>query len=385
MKRTFRPAAVLSALVALFATGGGCKAPAEPAAGPEQAPRAADLVQLSAEAVARSGIQVATVASHSLGDSIEAPAEVQLNPDRVAHVEPLVAGQLQRVDVSIGDRVQRDQVLAVLRSVELGQARAENGRAEAILAAARSNFARQERLRTEGISSERSFLEAQLQRAEAEAGRDAAHARLLVFGLSGGGGPDMPVTAPISGTIVERHATRGENVGPEKELFVIADTTKVWVVARVYEQDMSKVLVGASARLVLQAQPKRSWQGQVSFVSPVVDEATRTLAVRLELANEDGSLRPGLFGRLRIAVGEAQPVAAVPEDALQTLHGATVVFVPAGAPNAFRAQKVTAGRRSGELVEVREGLAVGSQVVVAGAFLLKSQLLSAEFGEQEAP
>ena len=382
MKRMIESCFVSSALIALVG-GGGCTAPAPPAAGPEQAQQAESVVQLSAEAVSRNGIRLAEATSEPLGDFIDAPAEVQLNPDSVAHVAPLVAGQLRSVAVAIGDQVKGDQTLAVLRSVDLGQARAEYARAAAVLDAARTNFERQQRLRTEGISSERSFLEAQLKSAESEAERDAARARLLVFGLSGGTGPDVPITAPISGTIVERHATRGENVGPDKELFVIADTTKVWVVGRVYEQDMSKVQVGASAHLVLQAQPGTSSEGKVSFVSPLVDETTRTLAVRVELDNKDGSLRPGLFGRLRISVGQAQPVVAVPVDAVQTLRDATVVFVPADGPNRFRAQKVTAGRRSGALVEVREGLAAGNQVVVAGAFLLKSQLMAGEFGEKE--
>jgi len=383
MKRSIGSCLVTAALFALLAASGGCEDPVDPPAEPEQPPPAEDVVELSAEAISRNGIRLAAVASHPIADSIEAPAEVQLNPDRVAHVAPLVDGQLQSVDASIGDRVQADEHLAVLRSVELGQGRAEYRRATAMLEAADANFARQERLRVDGIASERSFLEAQLRRAEAQADRSAARARVVVVGRGGGSGPDTPITAPIAGTIIERHATRGENVGPDDDLFVIADTTQVWVVARVYEQDMSRVQPGASAQLALQAQPERTWEGQIGFVAPVVDETTRTLAVRMELDNEDGSLRPGLFGRLRIEIGEAQPVAAIPQAALQTLRGATVVFVPGGAPNRFRAQAVTIGRRSGDLVEIREGLEVGGQVVVEGAFLLKSQLMAGEFGEEE--
>ena len=384
MKAMLESLRARAALVALLTASIGCGDPPPPAAAAQQAPSAPDVVRLSADAVSRNGIRVAAVTSRALGDFIDAPAEVQLDPDRVAHVAPLVAGQLQQVDVSVGDRVRANEALAVLRSVDLGQARAEGRRASAMLDVAQANLAREERLRTEGISSERSLLEAQLRRAETQADRDAARARLLVFGLSRGAGADVPITAPIGGTIIERHATRGENVGPDDDLFVIADTTKVWVLARVYERDMANVHMGASARLTVPAQSERSWDGQITFISPVVDETTRTLAVRIELDNDaDGSLRPGLFGRLRIAVGEAPIVPAVPEDCVQTLRGAPVVFVPAGDVNTFRAQRVTLGRHGDGMVEIREGLAAGAQVVIAGSFLLKSQLMAAEFGEAE--
>ncbi len=348
-----------------------------------EAPSLEEVVQLSDEAMARNNIQLAKVTKELLHDSIEVPAEVRLNPDRVAHVAPLVAGQLQKVLVSVGDTVKKGQKLAVLRSVDLGQARAEYRRSKAMLQAAQANFARQERLRTEGISSERSFLEAQLRLAEAEADWDAGQARLLVFGPSGGSGPDMPIKAPIAGTVVKRHATQGENVSPSDTLFMIADTSKVWVIGHVYEEEMSKIHTDAKITLGLQAYPELSWEGKLAFVAPIVEETTRTLGVRAELDNEDGVLRPGLFGHLRISVSEAEPVVAIPLAASQTLRGATVVFVPSGKPNSFRAKKVVLGRRSGYRVEIREGLEVGNQIVISGAFLLKSQLMAGEFGEEE--
>jgi len=373
-----------AALFAALAVTAGCGSAPESEAQDSPQPEATrDVVVLSAEAISRNGIELAAATSHPIADLVEAPAEVQLDPDRVAHVSPLVPGQLRRVDFSIGAHVQRGQQLAVLRSVELGQARAEQRRARAMLEVAEANFARQQRLRSDGISSQRSFLEAQLRRAEAVAQRDAARARLLVFGLHGGSGPDMPIVAPIGGTIIERHATRGENVAADDVLFVIADTAKVWVVGRAYERDMSKLQLGAHARLTLQSHPERSWEGTVSFLAPVVDEATRTLAVRTELDNEDGTLRPGLFGRLQISVGEPQMVVTVPKVAVQQLRGDAVVFVPGDEANSFRVQRVTTGRTSGELIEIRRGLEVASRVVVAGAFLLKSQLMASEFGEEE--
>lgn len=375
----------LSALLVLGA-GPACKgadAPPAAEAGPAGAEGPADVVVLTEEAMRLNGLRVAEVDRRNMSEWVDAPAEVRLSPDREAHVAPLVAGQIRRVDVSIGDRVRAGDTLAVLRSVELGQARADLQRARALLDSAGANFARQKKLRADGIASERSFLEAKVAVAEAKADHEAALARLRVFGVSGGTGPDMPITAPIDGTVLGRHATRGENVGTDRQLFEVGDPSRVWAVAQVYEHDMDKVKPGAAVRLTVQGQKDRTWDGTLTYVAPVLDERTRTLTVRAEFDNDDGALRPGVFGRLHVAVGEPAPATVVPEDAVQTLRGEAVVFVPTGHPGSFRAQAVTPGRRDGALLEIREGLPAGARVVVEGAFLLKSQLLSGEFGEED--
>ena len=345
-----------------------------------------DIVRLSATAVERAGIRVEPATRAVIGTTIDVPAEVQLNPDRVAHVTPLTSGQLREVRVTLGDQVTRGQPLAVLRSVELGRARAEYRRARAMLEVAESNFERQKRLRDEGIASQRAYLEALFRRSEARAERDAALARLQVFGVRGGTGPDMPLEAPIDGTIIERHATRGENVGPDDTVFVVADTRVVWVLGRVYERHVPQVAVGMDATLALRAFPGRTWSGKVTYVASTLDEKTRTLPVRVEIDNRDGTLRPGLFGTLHLHRAEEgeEPTAAVPEPAVQTIRDETVVFVPGDEPGTFRAVPVTTGRRAGGRVAILEGLAPGTPVVVAGAFVLKSQLVRDELGEGHA-
>ena len=167
------------------------------------------VVHISAVALSRSEIRLSTAEAGVLADALEVPAEVQLNPDRVAHISPLVEGQLLSVDVTLGDRVEAETQLARLRSVELGQARAELSRTTSLRDVAEQNRDRQRRLREEGISSERSLLEAELAYEQADAERDAARSRLRVFGLRGGSGPDMTLDSPIAGVVVERHAPRG--------------------------------------------------------------------------------------------------------------------------------------------------------------------------------
>ena len=251
-------------------------------------------VTLTAEALEEVELEVGSVRAGRIAVSLDVPAEVQLNPDRVAHVSSLVPGQLTQVQVAIGDTVSAGQALASLRSVELGQARADLRRTSALHRVAQQNRDRQTRLREEGITSERSLLEAQLALDEARAERDAARSRLRVFGIRGGAGAELVLRSPIDGVIVQRHATRGENVGAENTLFVVADLSRVWVMGRVYEQQLAQVSAGMSASLRLNAYPERSWTGSVDFVGALIDESTRTLPVRVSLDNPDGLLRLSL-------------------------------------------------------------------------------------------
>lgn len=342
----------------------------------------AGLVAIDERAVERAGIETAAVELGSLGADLVVPAEVQLDPDRVAHVAPLVAGQLLSVGASLGERVEAGQALAVLRSVALGEARAELARARALVDVARSSYERQHTLWREGIAAERDYLEARFELRRAEAERDAARAGLMVFGVSGGSGPDMPIRSPIAGAVTERHATQGENVEAADNLFVVADLSRVLVLGRVYEQDLAALRPDMEATVELRAYPGRAFSGRVSLIASALDEATRSRAVRVVLDNPDGALTPGLFGTLRLRgePGDDRRVPIVPEAAVQQLEERAVVFVPAGGPGEFRAVPVVTGRRSAGRVEVLDGLEGGERVVAQGAFVLKSQVMRGRLG-----
>jgi multidrug efflux pump subunit AcrA (membrane-fusion protein) len=133
----------------------------------------------------------------------------------------------------------------------------------------------------------------------------------------------------------------------------------------------------------LQAYPGKTWPGQVSYVSHTLDPHTRTLDIRVELDNPDGTLRPGLFGRisLRPQGGGAEPVMVIPKSAVQRVEGQTLVFVATDELGVFRPTFVTLGARTRDKVEVRDGAVEGDQVVVSGAFTLKSELLRGQLSE----
>jgi cobalt-zinc-cadmium efflux system membrane fusion protein len=343
------------------------------------------VVKIAPAAVARTPIRLVEVTAEPLRGGIDVPAEVELNPDRVAHVTPVAEGQVASVEAMLGDAVDKGEVLATLRSVALGDARSDLARARAALSVAESNHERQKTLQAEGIGAHKALLEARAELDQARANLAAARARLGVYGAGGTSGASVAVKSPLGGVVIERHATPGEIADAKQPLFVVADTRTVWVVGRVYEQDVAAVRRGAEATITLEAFQGRQWTGKVSYVAAVLDQATRTLGIRVELDNPDGALRPGMFGLIRLAVeGAEAPVPVVPEAAVQTVDGRDVVFVPGQAAGEYRAVPVELGARARGRVAIRSGLEPGARVVGEGAFVLKSELMEDEMGEGHA-
>ena len=373
-------------LLALLAACSGGHQEDHEAHGEEAPAGDRNLVVVAPAAVARTPIRLVKVVSEPLRGGVEVPAEVELNPDRVAHVTPPAEGQVASVKAVLGDDVTKGQVLATLRSVALGDARSDLARAQAAVRVGESNYQRQETLQREGIGAQKALLEAEAQLEQARANLAAARARLGVYGAGGTSGASVAVKSPQGGVVIERHATPGEMADPDKPLFVIADTRRVWVVGRVYEQDVALIRRGAEATIALEAFRGRTWTGTVSYVATVLDQATRTLGIRVELDNPDGVLRPGLFGVIRLAVeGSAStPVPVIPEAAVQAVGEREVVFVPGQKSGEYRAVTVELGERAGGKVAVRSGLAPGDSVVGEGAFVLKSELMKSEMGAGHA-
>lgn len=344
----------------------------------------AKTLKLSPKAIKRSDIRVKKVTLEPLTGGIEVPAEIQADPDRTAHVSSIVSGQLDSVKRAVGDHVKEGDVLAVLKSVELGEARAALSQANADVDVATSNYERHRRLLKEEIGSERDYLEAKAALRRAKARQSAARRALSVYGR-GGGGASIPIRSPISGEVVDRHATVGEVVSPSDVLFRVTDISSVWVIGRVYQQHAGKVEAGAFATLSLPSHPKQRWKGQLGYVAPSLDEHTRTLPVRLVLENADGLLKPGLFGTLAITTGDgSEKVAVVDSDAIQRVRGNDVVFLAKGRPGVFEAVPVKVGQKADGRTAVLEGLEAGQRYAASGAFVLKSSLLSGELGEGHA-
>jgi cobalt-zinc-cadmium efflux system membrane fusion protein len=339
-------------------------------------------VSLTGAAITRAGITTGMVSRAPLGGGAGVPAELVADPAYTAHVGTLVSGRVTSASVSVGDRVEAGAVLAIVASADVGASRAAAASARVRRDAARATRDRHAALVESGIGARRTLMEADAALAEAEAELRGVSGGLRVVG--GGSGSEVTVTAPITGVIIERHATAGEVVEADVPLFVITDPAHLWVVGYVPELDLAVAREGAPASLSVAAFPGERWSGHIDFVAPALDEATRTLGVRAILDAPETRLRAGLFGRLTIAGDGAEATAlVVPASALARVDGEDVVFVPADEERTFRPVPVRLGRRDGEIVEILEGLEEGAPIVTSGAFTLRSELSRSELAEHE--
>ncbi len=185
----------------------------------------------------------------------------------------------------------------------------------------------------------------------------------------------------ISGTVISKHITLGEAVSRESDMYVIADLNTVWVDVTLYQRDLERVRTGQMATIYVGHSPSKD-AGAISYITPVVDETTRTATARIVLENKHGRWRPGMFVTAEVLIEKREVDVAIPKTALQTLDQHTVVFVETD--GAFEAREITVGRTGGDLIEVLEGLRSGERYVSIGGFTLKAELGKDAFGDGHA-
>ena len=403
MTRTLNSPLVL--VVLLVVLGSGCSTPddstREVAPEPhEEAGHARGeeheegVVELSPEALERAQIRTAHAELRRLEGQIETTGSVDFDQNRVAHVSPRLEGRVDEVAAQLGEEVRARQRLARIDSIELGQAKAAYLQAKARAELAQQSFERERGLYADRISSEQEMLTAQAAFREAQAALRAAEETLHLYGLSQEQVDSLhyddprasiyDLIAPFAGKVVEKHATLGELVTPGDTLFVLADLSRVWIWIDAYERDLSRVHLGDTVEVRAEAFPDDVARGEVSYLSDQVDRDTRTIRARIEVANPEGRLRPGMFVSVRVtdphAAADVGTVSlAIPEAAAQRAGDGFVSFVPVGEER-FEQRKLSLGRRAGGWVEVLAGLSEGEAVVTEGAFLLKSEAAKGELG-----
>ncbi|GAB4222626.1 MAG: efflux RND transporter periplasmic adaptor subunit [Acidobacteriota bacterium] len=376
------------------APGGGESGPDSMAAGEhdEHDDRSGEsaVLELAPEMLENVSLETTPVERRVLLPELETTGRVGFDEERLVHVAPRVPGRIERVYGRLGDEVRSGQALAVIDSVELGLAQAEYLEARAAESLARRNLEREKGLRAEKISSEKDYLAALAAHEEARARLGAARETLRLYGLADGEidalefGRELSslltVRAPAPGRIVERHAAVGELVGPDVSIFTVADIGKMWIWIDVYERDLRHVHRGDLVLARVDAWPGEEFSGKVAYLSDMVDQDTRTVRARLDVANRAGRLRAGMFARVRISdpharaeAEHAEPVLVVPRSAIQRSGEGEIVFVRVG-ETSFERRVVRTGTRAGGLVAVLAGLEEGEPVVVRGAFLLKSEV-----------
>ena len=288
-----------------------------------------------------------------------------------------VPGVVAAVDRRIGDQVRAGDLLAVLDSREMADAKSEYLTAVRKENLARTTLNREAGLWKKKVSAEQDYLDARTAAETARITLDAARQRLATLGLSNAEIDALPkqdprtlsrleVRAPITGRITSRSATRGELVGAEKEIFTLADLSSVWVEMPVYAADVP--LVREGERVVIRGPNGQESTGEVIFMSPGTDPQTGAAQAVAAVDNSNGGWRPGDFASATISTSGEPADIVVPSDALQTLGDETVVF--ARTEEGFEKRVVEVGRRNSHTAEVVFGLFPSDRMAATNTIVL---------------
>ncbi len=346
-----------------------------------------EVIKLSKAEMDEFGIEIRTAGPGLLSLYTSLPGEIAVNADRLAHIVPRVSGVVRDVRKRLGDHVTRGEVMAVLDSRELADAKAAFLAAKERRGLEQARFDREKALWEKKITSEQEYLEAKQALAEADIELRSAEQKLHALGLSEGdlaGMPEHPdstftmyeMVAPFSGTVIEKHITLGEVLKDDTEAYVIADLGTVWVNLSVYQKDLPLVKKGQPV-VISAGYGIPDITGEISYIGPIVGEQTRTALARVVLPNKEGLFRPGLFINARVTVDQQSVPLLVPKTAVQTIDNNPVVF--SVDEDGFEPRRVIVGRSDAGSIEIVSGIGPGERYVAKGAFTLKAQLAKGTF------
>lgn len=393
MKAT-RPLGVLallgSALLAASCSRGGTDKDDEPkqAAAAASAPASGDTktaLTLTPQEQKEAGIQVQAAAEADVAATVTLNGTLVPNQDRIANVLPRLAGRIVSAPASLGATVRAGQTLAVLESIELGDAQSSYRQARSEATVAEAALERAQKLAIEDIIAQKDLQRARGDAERARAALRAAADKLRLLGVAPAPldrqtDAIYPVVAPLAGTVIEKHAVPGAFAETDP-LFVVADLTTVWLEADVFEKDLALLKTGSAATVSIAAYPDRSFQGRLTYVSSTMDTASRTVKARIEVPNADAVLKPGMFATARITSSAKVRALLLPAQAVTLMNDKPTVFVLT--PKGFEARSVETASRPDGTVEVRAGLSPGDPVATAGAYALKSRVLKSSLAKDD--
>ncbi len=396
--RALRPAVALACLLAVGACTGA--APLPEGASPAAAGRP-EFVELTDDAIKNAGIAVEPVQTRTRTDRLLAPGLLALDESRTARIGSLQEGLILETLAQVGDRVRSRQLLATMHGHALHdawagyrKAIADRRRLDKELAYAVDAHERARRLYADKAISLQEMQRAEVERvsatqlldmSKAEVNRSIEELEHVGVSVAQAAENDpqtaaeetneqIPVRSPIGGVVLERLVTQGTTVTPGTPLFVVSELSTLWAVAEIDESLLSRVRTGRPVEVLVAAYPTERFAGTITFIADVVNPKTRRITVRSTVPNTDGRLKPEMFATVALGESEPRQMVVVPKGAIQTIEGRTTVFV-AGAGGRFSLRAVELGAEADDLIEVKSGLTSGERVVVAGSFVLKSELL----------
>jgi len=339
--------------------------------------------RLTVSPQAEKSLGIATTVVHlkDLERDVMANATVEIPWLKHAYATSLVSGRIADVLVQPGSTVQEGEVLAQVESQEIESLQLDLLKSSAELKLATRLLEQRGGLESSGSISERRVLETQATRDQWAAQRGIAIRKLLSLGFTGAMIDEVlstgkqlrtvPITSPLAGVISVAQVHVGQVVEPWQQVYEIVDLSKMWIHGQVLETDSTAVAEGQPVEVLVDAVPSRTFRGIVGHVGVKLDPELRSLHVHVEVDNSEGLLREGMFGRLRIRAQVAREAVACPSEAIVDPGGSPWVLVQQRRGTFIR-QPVKLGLRSGDLVEILDGLFPGDPVVTTGRHELAS-------------
>ena len=320
-------------------------------------------VQLTPQRMQSIGVKTGLVEFKALHDEIRATGNVEVDETRLAWVQVRFSGWIQRVFVdSIYKPVEKGQPLFTIYSQEIAATEQE-------YLLARENRDLLGRSTVPGVASgSDSLLKAAAERLKQWQIPDRDIAQLEAEGSVS---KEIEIDSPVKGVITERNAFATAYVQPGTKLYTIADLSTVWVYAQVFQSDIARIKIGDPATITTDAWPGRSFPARVSFIQPQVDEATRTVKVRLEIPNPKGQLSPGLFVNVNLDAPLGRQL-TIPASGVFQSGTRQIAFVDRGG-GYFEPREVETGDRAGDDLVVLKGLRAGEHIVTSANFLIDSE------------
>ncbi len=358
-------------LVPILTVAGCGGSDAQKTANPPPGPQGTPQVFVASDA---KGIQTLAIEPRQIPDYLEIPGRVTPDPTRVVHVFPATAGRVTEMRVRPWDRVVKGQTLAIIESSDASRALTDYEKARADAELKKKTLDRSNDLFVHHAIAEKDLQQAEADARSADAEVKATLDQLHLLGVDPtSANNQLSVLAPRSGVVLDVGAAAGElskSLDASQPICTIADLDTIWIEGEIFEKDVKGLRPGATAEITLSAYPGEKWKGRVAVVGDAVDPTTRTLIVRVEIANPQLRLKPDMFATVRLLRSSSLGL-LIPTSAVDREGQAAFVFVGAG-NNRFERREVVLGRTVDDSVEVVSGLASGAVIVSQGSVLLRA-------------
>lgn len=315
-------------------------------------------------------IQLGAVTTENIEDLLQVGGEVTFNQDKVVRVMPPASGQVNEVKVNLGDYVEKGKVLATLKSAEIVGNANDQRSAAADINIYKKNMDAIEASFKNGMASEKDYLNSKQDYEKALANSARASEFGKIYGSSNANGI-LSIRSPVSGFVVEKKIAQGSYIRPDNadNLFTIGNVDEVWVMANIFETDISRVKLGYEADITTIAYPEKIFHGKIDKLGDMLDPQNKALKVRIRLQNENRLLKPEMFTNISIKNTEGSKALVVPASAIIFDYGKNYVIIYRDKCD-VEVREVSILKTIGEKTYLKNGVKTGEQVITRNQLLI---------------